>query len=86
MSPCFISDVKQLIPEFYYLPVFLKNVGNIQFGQKMCGQEVSDVILPRWAQNPEEFTLTLRAALQSDWVSKNLHLWIDLIFGVHQHS
>jgi hypothetical protein len=23
------SDIKELIPEFYYLPAFLKNMGNI---------------------------------------------------------
>ena len=80
------TDIKELIPEFYYLPAFLKNVGNIQFDNKMNGEEVNDVVLPPWASTPEEFVLTLRAALESDWVSENLHLWIDLIFGKHQSS
>jgi hypothetical protein len=63
------SDIKELIPEFYYLPAFLKNVGNIEFGDKMNGEEVNDVILPPWASSAEEFVITLRAALESDWVS-----------------
>lgn len=37
MSDSSTSDIKELIPEFYYMPSFLKNVGNIEFGQKMCG-------------------------------------------------
>jgi len=68
------------------MPAFLKNVGNIEFGQKMCGEDVNDVVLPPWCSSAEEFTLTLRAALESDFVSENLHLWIDLIFGKHQCS
>ena len=30
--------------------------------------------------------LTLRKALESDYVSQNLHLWIDLIFGKNQRG
>lgn len=52
----------------------------------MSGEEVNDVVLPPWAASAEEFVITMRAALESDWVSENLHLWIDLIFGKHQCS
>jgi len=45
------------------MPAFLKNVGNIEFGQKMCGENVNDVVLPPWCSSAEEFTLTLRTAL-----------------------
>ena len=63
MSDSSTSDIKELIPEFYYMPALLKNVGNIEFGQKMCGEEVNNVELPPWASSAEEFTLTLRAGL-----------------------
>ena len=42
--------------------------------------------LPPWAKTPEEFIQINRAALESDYVSANLHNWIDLIFGYKQQG
>jgi len=42
---------------------------------------VDDAKLPNWAHSPEDFLKKNRAALESDYVSNNIHLWIDLIFG-----
>ncbi len=49
------SDVKELIPEFFYFPEFLKNRNKIDFGKRQMGETVCDVLLPNWANNPEEF-------------------------------
>lgn len=44
--------------------------------------ELSDVELPPWAGgSPDAFVRLQREALESDFVSERLHLWIDLVFG-----
>jgi factor associated with neutral sphingomyelinase activation len=45
------------------------------------GKRVDDATLPKWASSPEDFLKKNRAALESEYVSNHLHLWIDLIFG-----
>ncbi|VDN16590.1 unnamed protein product [Dibothriocephalus latus] len=48
---------------------------------QMTGEVVNDVELPAWASTAEEFIRIHRGVLESDYVSANLHNWIDLIFG-----
>lgn len=45
-----------------------------------------DVQLPPWASSPEEFIRLHRMALESEFVSCQLHQWIDLIFGYKQRG
>lgn len=117
------SDVKELIPEFFYMPELLENRSNLDLGEKQSGEKVSspffacmnhllcandfnylwgiqvglllmlvlfqvgDVILPPWAKgSAREFIRKHREALESDYVSENLHHWIDLIFGYKQRG
>ncbi|XP_004495161.1 protein SPIRRIG isoform X1 [Cicer arietinum] len=81
------SDVKELIPEFFYMPEFLENHFNLDLGEKQSGEKVGDVILPPWAKgSSREFINKHREALESDFVSENLHHWIDLIFGYKQRG
>ena len=83
-----ISDVRELIPEFFYLPEFLVNVNEYDFGvHEATGAKVNDVVLPPWAKgDPQIFIAKHREALESHYVSQNLHNWIDLIFGVKQRG
>jgi hypothetical protein len=77
-----MSEVKELTPEFYYLPEFLSNHSNLDLGTAQGGRRVGDVELPPWARgSPELFVRRMRDALESEHVSRHLHLWIDLIFG-----
>ncbi|CAL9186094.1 protein SPIRRIG [Musa acuminata AAA Group] len=81
------SDVKELIPEFFYMPEFLENRFNLDLGEKQSGEKVGNVVLPPWAKgSPREFIRKHREALESDYVSENLHHWIDLIFGCKQRG
>ncbi|MCO5593152.1 hypothetical protein L7F22_047158 [Adiantum nelumboides] len=76
------SDVKELIPEFFYMPEFLINSNKYYMGIKQDGERLDNVVLPQWAKgSPEEFVFKNREALESEFVSQHLHLWIDLIFG-----
>ncbi|KAK9506438.1 hypothetical protein O3M35_008379 [Rhynocoris fuscipes] len=82
-----MADVKELIPEFFYLPEFLTNANNFDLGCKQNGVQLGDVVLPPWAKNdPREFIRVHREALECDFVSQNLHHWIDLIFGCKQQG
>ncbi|XP_072899989.1 neurobeachin a isoform X4 [Hemitrygon akajei] len=80
------SDVKELIPEFYYLPEMFVNSNNYNLGIREDGTVVSDVELPPWAKKPEDFVRINRMALESEFVSCQLHQWIDLIFGYKQRG
>ncbi|XP_038152382.1 WD repeat- and FYVE domain-containing protein 4 [Cyprinodon tularosa] len=82
-----MGDVRELIPEFFYLPDFLLNSNHIQLGCMEDGTALGDVELPPWAKgDPQEFIRIHREALESDYVSSRLHLWIDLIFGYRQQG
>ncbi|XP_017217937.1 protein SPIRRIG isoform X2 [Daucus carota subsp. sativus] len=81
------SDVKELIPEFFYMPEFLENRFELDLGEKQSGEKVGDVVLPPWAKGSvREFIRKHREALECDYVSDNLHHWIDLIFGYKQRG
>ncbi|CAF4901450.1 unnamed protein product, partial [Rotaria sp. Silwood1] len=82
-----MADVKELIPEFFYLPDFLLNTNKFDLGKKQNGLALNDVVLPPWSKNdPREFIRIHRMALESDYVSAHLNEWIDLIFGYKQEG
>ena len=82
-----LQDVRELIPEFFYLPDFLVNTNHFDFGETQRGKTVHDVSLPKWAKgDPSRFVRINRQALESEYVSKNLHHWIDLVFGYKQRG
>lgn len=78
------TDVKELIPEFFYCPEIFENVNRIDFGSTQTGKNIDSVRLPPWATDAQDFVNQHREALESEYVSKNLNHWIDLIFGFKQ--
>lgn len=82
-----MADVKECIPAFYYFPEMFPNLNRFDFGARQSGEVISDTALPPWAYNDSmEFVKRMRQALESDYVSAQLHNWIDLIFGYKQRG
>ena len=61
-----------------------KNISNFSFGLRQNNENIGEVKLPPWAKSPEDFIAKHNRALESEYVSKNLHKWINLIFGFKQ--
>lgn len=82
-----MADVRELTPEFFYLPDFLTNVNGYDFGLRSDESSIDNVQLPPWAKgDPAVFIAKQREALESPYVSANIHHWIDLIFGHKQRG
>jgi len=81
------AEVKEITPEWYCNPAFLRNANNFKLGTSQDGDVLGDVELPPWADNsPEKFIEVMRAALESEICSSMLPDWIDLIFGRKQQG
>ncbi|KAK8797052.1 hypothetical protein WA158_004262 [Blastocystis sp. Blastoise] len=68
------GDVKELTPEWYYLPSFLVNQNKLPLGTKQDGT----------ASSPEQFIYFQREGLESTYTDMHIAQWIDLIFGYKQ--
>lgn len=80
-----VQNVRELIPEMYYLPELCINANHVPFGLTSTGEQMNTLVLPPWAHgSPYEFIYRMREALESPFVSHHLHHWIDLIFGCKQ--
>ena len=81
-----LNDYRELIPEFFFQPEFLINLNSLNFGLNQKDFPNNNVILPSWAENPFDFIYLHRKALESDFVSNNIHNWFDLIWGYKQNG
>ena len=74
------TDVRELIPEFYYLPEIFLNINDLNMGTLDNGKKVNDIITP-CHNNPYMFVSTMKSILESDEISNTIQNWVDLIFG-----
>lgn len=81
------AEVKELTPEWYCNPAFLRNNNSFKLGTSQDGEIIGDVQLPQWAKgSPEIFIEVMRSALESDICTSMLPDWVDLIFGRKQQG
>ena len=81
------ADVKELTQNFIQVVAILCNADRLDLGVTQGGRRVGDVALPPWANgSAATFVRRMREALESEYVSANLHSWIDLVFGVKQRG
>ena len=62
---------EECIPEFFTDPGIFQSIHS----------DLADLQLPSWADSAEAFVAHHRKILEGPHVSRNLHSWIDLIFG-----
>lgn len=80
-----MSDVRELIPEFFFLPELFLNVNKLNLGLLHTEERVNCVEMPAWSNsNPYIFCYVMRKLLESKAVSLAIHQWIDLVFGFKQ--
>jgi hypothetical protein len=85
------GDVRELIPEFYYLPEMFFNLNNLDMGKRVDMSQnftqVENVEVPNWAnKNPYLFVSMMKELLERDEVSYKINEWADLIFGSKQRG
>jgi hypothetical protein len=81
------GDLRELCPEFFYLPEMFVNRNNLdlKIKTKKNKDKTNDVTLPNWANNNNYIFITkLKTYLESEEVNKNINKWFDLIFGYKQ--
>ena len=74
------TDVRELIPEFFYLPEMFRNINKLNMGKLETGEEVNNVMTP-CNDNPYDFIMTMRGVLENNKLSNTIQNWIDIIFG-----
>ena len=91
------SDIRELIPEFFYMPEMLMNINSINFDKLDKGDLVNDVIIPNNLSdinnvnnlenksNCEKiFIYIYEMKNQLESSEKDIVSWINLIFGTQQ--
>ena len=79
------SDLRELIPEFFYFPDLFFNINDILFDKLVDGKSIDTVILYSNKQTQKkdyyQFISDMRKNLEEE---KKINEWIDLIFGINQ--
>ena len=74
------SDVRELIPEFFYLPEMFLNINDVNLGKKEDNSLVYNVTTP-CKNNAYSFVEIMKKIFENNYISSYLNYWVDLIFG-----
>ena len=74
------TDVRELIPEFFYLPEMFLNINDINLGKLEDNSIVYNAITP-CKNNAYSFIDIMKRVFENNKVSNYLNNWVDLIFG-----
>ena len=78
------SDLRELIPEFFYFPPLFYNENNLELHKLSNGKDIDDVNINDWNENKLKkyiFLQNMRDYLENE---EKINLWIDLIFGINK--
>lgn len=77
------QDLKESIPEFYFMAEMFQNNNNLMITEKPSENWRVDYFeFPSWAKdNPYHFVYLNRIILESEIVTERLPYWLNLIFG-----
>ena len=91
------SDLRELIPEFFYLPEMFMNINSLNFKKNFDNELVDDVkILDEMSEVNHEANLKNKnnyekmyifvedMKTQLEYLEQNMCYWINLIFGIQQ--
>jgi len=84
----------ELTPEHFNMPEMMLNLNSFSLGKKpetlkdksTIYHSIDTVYLPQWSFNVFDFVRIMRESLESKYVTENIGLWIDQIFGIDQKS
>jgi hypothetical protein len=79
------SDIREMIPEMYYLPDLYYNNNGLQFGTLIDDEEIDTVLIKdKGEDNYKKFEYLNELKNYFEFDKLKLNNWIDLIFGINQ--
>ena len=87
-----MTDLREMIPELYYMIELFYNKNNIYFNKLSNGRAIDNIYIKddeniesdiKKKENYSKFLFEMRKGLESE---KNINKWIDLIFGIKQKN
>ena len=74
------TDVRELIPEFFYLPEMFLNINDVNLGKLEDNSVVYNVKTP-CKNNAFSFIEIMKRIFENNRISSTINNWVDLIFG-----